>query len=393
MEGDQRATVDRRRFLVAAAAAAPLLGATRALARTSALPANHLDTYIRTQMVQAKVPGLAATVIRDNRIVWARAYGWADVAHARLVKPDTAFMLASISKTAMATGVMQAVEAGILDLDADVNDVLPFPVRNPAHPDVPITLRQLLTHTSSIQDNWWVIVPTYTKGDSPVALGDYLRNYLSPSGDVYHPRRNYDHWAPGVRYQYCNIGAALAGYLVEAASGIAFDRWCDERVFGPLGMTNTGWHLADVVRSTVAMPYRFHHDKFVPYGQYGYPDYPDGELRTSAIHLSHHLLSFMNFGAYGGQRVLRRDTVEEMRRVQFPAVANFQGLIWYRWTLHGMALMGHNGGDSGVATQMFFRPSDGIGVVVLANGDWRTFRDRYPLQGILSRLFEDAETL
>ena len=394
MEHGAPAHVDRRRFLLGAAAAVPLLGATRALARPGTLvEEDPLDRYIRTQMVDGKVPGLTATVIRDNRIVWARGYGWADVALGRRANRDTVFMMASISKTATATGVMRAVEDGLLDLDADVNDVLSFPVRNPAHPDIPITLRLLLTHTASIRDNWAVIIPTYTKGDSKVPLGRYLRQYLSPGGNIYHPARNYDAWLPGARYEYSNIGASLAAYLVEAATGIPFYEWCDAQVFAPLGMTDTGWHLTDVANATVAMPYKSHHGRFVPYGQYGYPDYPDGALRTSAIHLSHHLLSFMNFGSYGGARVLQRSTVEEMRREQFPDVAHGQGLIWYRFNLHGMELMGHNGGDSGVATQMFFRPSDGIGVIVLTNGDWHRSGNRYPIQGVMARLFQDAETL
>src|SRR5678810_801683 len=95
----------------------------------------------------------------------------------------------------------------------------------------------------------------------------------------------------GKAYRYSNVGASLAAYLVEAASGIGFDVWCNDRIFEPLAMTRTGWHLADVSRSEVAMPYRWSPDldKFIPYGHYGYPDYPDGALRTTARHLCHHM--------------------------------------------------------------------------------------------------------
>jgi CubicO group peptidase (beta-lactamase class C family) len=327
----------------------------------------------------------------SDGITWAGAYGRANIAHRRATTPDTIFMLASISKTVMSVAVMQAVEDGLLDLDADVNDVVPFVVRNPRHPRDPITLRMLLTHTSSIRDDWPTIIPFYSHGDSTIPLGSYLRRYLDPGGDLYRADRSYSEWKPGARYDYCNLAAALAGFMVEAASGTPFDRWCDDRIFAPLGMDRTDWHLAGLDRTQIAMPYHWEDGSFVAYGQYGYPDYPDGELRTSAPGLAKHLQAFMSFGELDGVRILDADTVREMRRAQFPDVAHGQGLIWYRFALRGMPLMGHNGGDSGVATQMYFRPSDDVGVIVLANGNWYWDGHTWPLQRIAVRLFEEAD--
>ncbi len=99
----------------------------------------------------------------------------------------------------------------------------------------------------------------------------------------------------------------------------------------------------------------------------------------------------MAFGELDGVRILEAETVREMRRAQFPDVAHGQGLIWYRFALRGMPLMGHNGGDSGVATQMYFRPSDDVGVIVLANGNWYWDGHAWPLQRIAVRLFEEAD--
>jgi CubicO group peptidase (beta-lactamase class C family) len=388
--------IDRRRVLIAAGlgAVAPILAPAirwAGAAPREARRGNDLDHEIRTMMHEARVPGLAAAIVKDGAIAWSHGYGHANLAHDRLATPDTIFMLASISKTVMAVAVMQAVEDGLLDLDSDVNDALPFDVRNPRHPGTAITLRMLLTHTSSIRDDWPTIVPFYAKGDSPIALGDYLRRYLAPGGDLYHTRRSYSAWLPGARYDYCNIAAALAGYLVESASGMPFDVWCDKRILAPLAMHRTSWHLAGLDRSQIAMPYRYRVGRFVPYGQYGYPDYPDGQLRTSARQLAHHLLAFMGGGEYMGTRVLQSDTVDEMRRVQFPGVAHGQGLIWYRFGLRGMRLMGHTGGDDGVATQMYFRRNDGIGVIALANGNWHFDGRGWPLQRVVVRLFEEAD--
>jgi CubicO group peptidase (beta-lactamase class C family) len=393
--GNPAGGIDRRSVLIAAGLGAVTPVLAPAVRWAGAAPridrGDDLHVAIRSMMRDARVPGLAACIVKDGEIAWSHGYGHANLARDRRATPDTIFMLASISKTAMVVAAMQAVEDGALDLDADVDDVLPFTVRNPRHPDAVITLRTLLTHTSSIRDDWPTIVPFYAHGDSPIALGDYLRRYLTPEGDLYHAHRSYSAWLPGTRYDYSNIAAALAGYAVEAASGTPFDAWCDERIFAPLGMRRTSWHLAGLDRTQVAMPYRFLHGRFVPYGQYGYPDYPDGQLRTSARQLAHHLLAFMSGGEYAGTRVLQAATVDEMRRVQFPGVATGQGLIWYRFGLHGMRLMGHNGGDDGVATQMYFRPDDDVGVIALANGNWHFDGRGWPLQRIVVRLFEEAE--
>jgi hypothetical protein len=82
-----------------------------------------------------------------------------------------------------------------------------------------------------------------------------------------------------------------------------------------------------------------------------------------------------------------------MRRSQVPDVVPGQGLAWYVLHRDGERLIGHNGGDSGVATQMFFRPSDGVGVITLANGDWHRADGRWPLSLVMDRLFEEADRL
>lgn len=382
----------RREMLGFAAAAASL--AVLPSARADAVEED-LDAYIHRQMRAGRIPGLSVAVVRDADTIWSRGYGWANIAHDQRATKDVEFMLASVSKTVTGVAVMQAVEDGLIDLDADVNEVLPFPVRNPEFPDDPITTRMLLTHTSTISDNWGVLIDVYVEGDSSVALGDFLAGYFTPGGKSYDAERNFLSGHPGTRYRYGNVAVALAAYLVEAASGTAFDAWCDERIFAPLAMDETSWHLRGMERRGIAMPYRYvvTQDRYRAYGQYGYPDYPDGQLRSSAAELARFLLAFIRFGELDGARILQEETVREMRRSQVPDLIAGQGLIWYVLHRRGERLWGHNGGDSGVATQMFFRPTDGTGVITLANGDWRRDGARWPLSLIMDRLFVEAERL
>jgi CubicO group peptidase (beta-lactamase class C family) len=371
---------------IAALVATPV--GARTFARTE------LDQFVRERMRAGRLPGLAASVVRDGRIAWSGAYGWAHIRAERRVRLDTPFMLASVSKTVLATAVMQGVEDGVLDLHADVNDVLPFRVRLPDHPRRPITTWHLLTHTSGIRDRWSVWDDLYSQGDSTMPLGVFLRRYLEPGGRYYR-EGNFYSFAPGQEYRYGNIAASLAAYVLEVAAGKGFDEWCEDRIFYPLAMARTAWHLDDLPRRDVAMPYRWSaaRERYVAYGHYGYPDYPDGALRASAPDVARHLLMFMGDGTLDGVRLLRPDTVREMRRSQVPEVVDGQGLIWYRSHRRGRALIGHNGGDYGVATVAFYDPDAETGVVVLGNGNWRRDAGRWPLMQIMDGLFERAGRL
>jgi CubicO group peptidase (beta-lactamase class C family) len=363
-------------------------------ARSDAISHAGLRRDVRQLMIAGRLPGLSAAVVRDEEVVWSHAWGLANIRAHRRVTRDTLFMLASVSKTVVATAVLQAVEDGLFELDTHVNDILPFRVRNPVHPQVPITVRQLLTHTSSIRDNWNLLIDSYVVGDARMPLGAFLRRYLAPGGADLSPN-NYYAFGPGRSYRYCNVGVALAAYLVEAAAKIGFDMWCERRIFAPLGMDRAGWHLAGLPRRDVAMPYGWRGAKkeYVAYGQYGYPDYPDGALRTTAPQLARHLAMIMGGGRWRGRRLLDGSTVRQLLRDQVPDLEPGQGLVWFRMQRHGRSLFGHDGGDDGAATVCFFDPKDDVGVVALANGDWRTVKGEWALYLIMDRLFEAASRL
>ncbi len=200
-----------------------------------------LDDFMEARLQAERIPGLAASIVKSGRIVWSKGYGWANIASRVPMNPDhTVQNIASVSKTVTATAVMQLVEKGQLDLDADVDSALPFTVRNPFHPQTPITARLLLTHQSSIADGP-AYGETYGCGDPSTSLAAWLPDYLTPSGRLYRPTDSFHPWKPGERWQYSNIGYGLLGYLVERVSGEPFPRYTRERIFEPLGMRRTGW--------------------------------------------------------------------------------------------------------------------------------------------------------
>jgi CubicO group peptidase (beta-lactamase class C family) len=380
--------LSRRDFVTRAAVAGAAVAAPFTFLRSAS--ASGLDAWIRDRVHSIGTPGATFAVVRGEQIVWSMATGWANIERQIRAQPSTQYMLASVSKTITCAGIMTLVEQGVLDLDANINRYLPFDVHIPDARHVPITMRQLLSHTSAIRDRYTVwgtpmAQPSlYFHGDSRIPRGQFMRSYYTPGAKEYREGGNFYKRRPGTEYSYSNLAVALAGYVAECVSGVDFDTLCRERIAGPLGMTESGFRLADLTdRDNLAMPYHYnqHTGDLRPYFQYGYPDYPDGAFRTSALHLATWLGAFMNFGKIRGRQVLSRSTVQEIRRNQIPKIVGWhQGLIWYGGSPHGYFRMGHDGGDYGMTTRMFFRPDRRVGVVSLTNSylggkRWYAFRD------------------
>ena len=213
----------RRDLLVRTAVGLGSLVVVPSLVRPAQAERLSLQRAVRDLMAAGKLPGLGAAIVRDGEVAWSGSWGWADVEPSSARNPDTLFMLASVSKTVVATAVMQAVEDGLFDLDADVNGVLPFTVRNRVHPNRPITVRQLLTHTSEHPRQLDLLIRVLRAGDATMSSARSFEGYLAPNGADYGREQLLPVPARGESYRYANMGVSLAAYLVEAASGIGFD--------------------------------------------------------------------------------------------------------------------------------------------------------------------------
>ena len=326
-----------------------------------------VDAAITEIMSEDGVPGVSTCIVKDGQTAWCSGYGYANLSSELVVTPSTPFMLASVSKTITGVALMHVVETGAIGLDDPINDHLGFAVVHPED-DTPITARMLLSHTSGIDDNWNVLGSLVVDGDSPVALGDFMEGYLTPGGQWYNSSKNFLSAGVKAQNEYSNVGAALAGYLVEAVTEQDFADYCDENIFAPLQMTDTAWHLADLDEDSIAVPYDGDGSDWSAVEHYGYPDYPDGALRSGAEPIARFLTMFASGGTLDGTTILAADTVEEMQTVHYPSLNENQGLIWYSWQFNGETITGHNGGDYGVSTEIGIS-NDGVGFVVLMNGE------------------------
>ena len=347
-----------------------------------------LFNFIESTMATHFIPGLSISIAKGGNIVWNNHFGYANINENTLVDENTMFILSSASKTITATALMHLFQQDLFMLNDDVADYLPFDVNHPDYPEVPITFKMLLSHTSGIKDNWNFM--PYYNGDSPLELDYYLNQYFTPEGDFYDSDLNFTDYTPGTSFSYSNNGVALIGLLVEEISGQSFDEYCIENIFDPLGMDDAYWFLSEIENlNKVAFPHQLAPgltSSLSVLENYGYSDYPAGQLRTTSNNLAKFMITFMNNGMYNGIEILNPETIEIMKTVHYPNAASDQGLIWYYRYLNEGTVFGHSGGDLGSSTDMFISFSNDVGVVILSNSS------HGGMSQIGNAVFEYAET-
>jgi CubicO group peptidase (beta-lactamase class C family) len=361
-----------------------------ALSQTNPNPNPAIDAYILNEMNVERFPGVSTVIVKDDKIVWLKSYGLADIENAIPVENSTVFMLASVSKLFTGTAAMQLAENNQIQLDDDVNQYLPWTLQIPGFPASSVTFRQLMTHTSSIRDNHAAMLTYYGYPDPSITLNDCMQRYFEPGGSDYSPTTNFLPNAPGSVYEYSNMATALIGYLVQLASGMPFDQYCSQNIFSKLCMDKTSWFFADFDSAHVARPYQFSGGNYIPYVHYGYADYPNGQLRSNVKDLANFMIAYLNGGAFGTNSILSASSISQMWTAQIPSLDSTQGLNWYKEVIYHSSgttmLWGHNGGGEGVSTEMYLDPVNKIGICVLTNGEGNAMY-------IIDELYDNALTL
>lgn len=354
----------------------------------------YLDSFIRVTMGLSHIPGLATYIIKDGQCIWNGVYGYANLEDSIPVADTTIFVMASVSKTFTATALMQLWERGLFNLDDNINDYLPFDVINPYCPDSVITIYNLLTHTSSIEDNWPVLDSLdFWGGDHHIPLLEFLENYLVPGGAYYDPVSNFYSWLPGTRWEYCNVNFGLIGHIVQMLAD-SFPVYCQDSIFDPLNMNETSWFYADLDTSNIAIGYDYIGGSYVPYGLYSFVIYPAGMVKTSSAQLAQWITAFLQYGQVGGQRILDSTTVKLMLTPQggystnYPPGADSIGLGWFFDICGNRQLWNHKGGTYGYCNSIDLCFEENTGVIALCNG--HPYDTYYGIYDIVYELFEYA---
>ncbi|MBX2951810.1 MAG: beta-lactamase family protein [Leadbetterella sp.] len=359
-----------------------------------------IDKSIEKAMAETGIVGIGASVIIDKKVAWTKGYGYADKENKIPFSPSTLMNIASITKTFTGVCIMKAVEEGKVSLDEDINNYLPFKVINPYFPDEKITLRHLATHTSGLTDRSPVYGDStyYYDGNKAEPLGEFLKNYFSQDGR-YYSKDNFLNAKPGTRRDYSNIGAGLAGYIIELKTGKKLNGYAKDHIFKPLKMNNSGWALNEINLNNHTKLYEKKGSSIVQVPLYEVTTYPDGGIRTSVEELSKFFISLLNEGQYEKTRILKKETVEEMLRFQYtetnkpdnvnPKKLN-QGIFWA--TKLGGTRIGHNGSDPGVRTFMLSDLNKEFAVIVFFNTSLNE-EDEGKFFDIYEKLYQYAQDL
>lgn len=328
---------------------------------------DNLDGILPQFLEDEPLPGLAVGVVYHRKMIYAKGFGVKDIQTGEEVDERSLFHMASVSKTAVASAVMQLVEAGMIELDAAITDYLPYlTLEDGRHGEV--TVRQLLNHTSGMPDedqyNW--DNPEYDEG----SLERYVRSIRD--------RTLIDD--PGNRFYYSNIGYELLGDMIAKAAGIPFETYMKEHILNPASMLLSTYLKQEIGESQLASPhvlglnagYGPELSRVFPYHRaHG----PSSTLYANAVEMCSYMIAHLNLGeSITGERILSDRSYEQMWGkhgvTDYGDWMNDMGLGWFMGDYKGCQVVSHMGRDTGFRSNMILLPEKGIGIVVMMNADY-----------------------
>jgi CubicO group peptidase (beta-lactamase class C family) len=327
-----------------------------------------LDDFIAGN---ANVSSLAMLAVRDGEIVYSHTAGFMDAARTRAPTETTLYKTSSIAKLVIAVAVMQQVEIGLLDLDADIGNYLPFALRNPAFPDAVITARMLMQHGAGLaQPDFGTVTARLFEVFDPsvvVQLHPLIEDVLTPGSADYSDAIWLD-GTPGSVNRNSNVGMVLLAWLVERLSGMHFNDYAKTRIFLPLGMVGTSHHFPDLDPNEVAALYNSS-DQLV--GQVSSWFYPISGLFTSTGDWANFMRAMLAGGTFNGTRILEQSSMDAMLAMTTPADNQLAynssiGLIW-REAAANPGWYGHTGAGSQMTHVTEIDPVSNTGYVLFTN--------------------------
>ena len=338
-----------------------------------------IDAAIQEVMQQYDCVGVTAVVLKDGEVIYDKAFGYKDLDTKEPLSTSHMMRIASISKSFTATGLMKQVEKGIISLDDDISDLIGFQIRNPHHPEVPITLRMVLSHTASIRDQ-----ENYSTLDhlNPAISGDCMASFYE--------------YKPGEGYNYSNLGLNLAGTILEKVTNVRFDQYVRDSIILPLGLE--GGHNIDVLDSSrIASLYNYRNGAYVKAPAYGSVAHrldnytmgysapmfsPTGGVKISTQDLAQYMKMHMNYGELNGVRMISEESAKTMQTPVWMiqnihqweeqyglCLKEFVNLIDnQKYNTPGNYPIGHTGDAYGLRSIIIWSPIEGWGIAAMTNG-------------------------
>lgn len=339
----------------------------------------------------SKLPGLTLVMVDKDSTLYEKSFGYSDLTSNKLFTNNTIQNIGSISKTLIGVSLMKLVSQGRLKLNDPINKYLPFEVNHPIFSKTPITILHLATHSSGIKDTpanydfksyyldaemqkQEVLTKGFSmeekiflkkiKNNKRLPLGIYLQKVLDTKGEWYSHKNFYD-FKPGKVYEYSNVGATLAAYIVEIVSEISYEEFTKQAIFEPLKMASTGWFYKDVDMTRFATRYVGKKNAMAPF--YELSSYPDGGLKTTSTDLGLFFREMLK-GYAGESNILSKASFEVLFKNHLLVPdGERNGIFWDVFGESGVGDIGHSGIDPGVYCFMYFNPTSGIGKILMTN--------------------------
>lgn len=336
------------------------------------------EADFKSVMNKYNAVGASVAVVKDGQIIYNHSFGLKDLEKKMPLNDNDIFRIASISKSFSATAIMQLVEAGKISLNDDFGDLVGFKIRNPKFPDQKITLKMALSHTSSLNDS---------------------QGYLN--FDVLNPGKNpnwakcYNDYAPGSKFDYCNLNFNLVGAIIEKQSGERFDNYIKKHVIKPLGLY-AGYCVDSLDSTRFVNLYEYHDDtktytlsssayaprrtEIAEYVMgYSTPVFsPTGGMKISAHDLAKYMVMHMNYGTSNGIKIISKKSAKKMQTALTADEGYGLAIRTADHLIPGVKLKGHSGSAYGLHSTMFFNPKEKFGFVIITNGINATYTDGFP---------------
>lgn len=328
-----------------------------------------VDGFMPYALEQTDVAGSVVVVVKGGKVLFQKGYGYSDLATRKPVDPArTLFRPGSVSKLFTWTAVMQLVEQGKLDLDKDINTYLDFKI--PPYDGKPVTLRNVMTHTSGMEEVIRGLIANNEKEIAP--LDATLKHWI--------PERIYE---PGSTPAYSNYATALAGYIVQRVSGEPFEKYVANHIFAPLQMQHSSFSqpLEKNLQPMVSKGYKTASDgKPQPYEYINLA--PAGSLASTGADMGNFMIAHLNNGAFGDARILGEATARQMHETGQESIKplNRMMLGFYETSVNGHRAIAHGGDTQWFHSDLQLFPDDNIGIYVSTNsagkdGSARLIRD------------------
>ncbi len=309
-----------------------------------------LTREVQRILDESTIPSISLALVRGDEIVWAEAFGYANVRTQTQATTETLYSTGSTFKFVTATALMQLAEEGKLSFDDPVNRYLGDLAIEGADS---VTFRHILSHHSGLRGPV-NIVPLWERR-APMSLEDLVAEI-----EVIGP--------PGEEFRYCNECYALAGLLVSRISGEDYDAYVNEHILEPLGVTNREASVpTPAMVELLALPYALGDTRASPIAQVRYDVYPAGDMYLTPSDMARFLGAQLNEGVFGGNRILSGESVRAMREAPFEPNANYAYGTGSFEDDAGHAMIQHSGGIPGFNSRSIGDVDARVGAYLMAN--------------------------